>query len=215
MSKSSSVFYKVPPDAGKCRGVVLAFHGGCFIGGNAGWDVAQNRLLAKMGYAVWQLAFPKTWTAWKVWAAKFDWTVLEARGVPVHCIGRSSGGYLARAFDRMHPGKISKLLLLCPVVNPALRAKLLPKFEAKTLGFFGTTEEVVVMPALWEQDEDDSREDRVMLMLAHQDRNVPDELFNTVELRRAVYPGPASHTGVLGCVSKVFAQTVYEFLVKS
>ena len=101
MSKSSSVFYKVPPDAGKCRGVVLAFHGGCFIGGNAGWDVAQNRLLAKMGYAVWQLAFPKTWTAWKVWAAKFDWTVLEARGVPVHCIGRSSGGYLARAFDRI------------------------------------------------------------------------------------------------------------------
>ena len=205
-NETLSLVYKAN---GRCRAVVLMFHGGCFTGGKPTWDVSQNLMLASLGFEVHQLAFPKTWTAWLKWARSFvEWPLSSSSSLnagPVVCAGRSSGGYLACAFAAMHADRVSKLLLFCPVLDPEKRTALLPKFEAKTRAFFGERSAKPVDLSL-------NRRSTTMLVLAKNDGNVPLHLYPQELVAGAFFPGPSTHTGVLRCTSKTLQQALTKWM---
>jgi hypothetical protein len=238
------------------RAILLAFHGGCFMGGNSGWDAKQNTMLASMGFEVHQLAFPKNWLAWQAWAKSFRWDLLQQtdlaepnqppepdppnhmakpvqEAVPVVCLGRSSGGYLACMFAAMHSSRISKLILMAPVLNPFKRASILVSFKANTQQFFQTDKpnqpnqpDHANQPDHKNQpdqpDQPDQPErmlvpagynpDKTLLLLARRDENVPAWLFSTAQIRQAVFPGPCGHVALLGCTSGRLKQIIQEFV---
>ena len=256
------------------RAILLAFHGGCFMGGNSGWDAKQNTMLASMGFEVHQLAFPKNWLAWQSWAKSFRWDLLKQtnlaepanlaepnqpdqptepdppnhmakpvqQDVPVVCLGRSSGGYLACMFAAMHSSKISKLILMAPVLNPLKRANILVSFRANTQQFFQTDKpNQPNQPDHANQpDQPDHKNqpdqpdhnnqpdhanqpdrmvvparydpDKTLLLLARKDENVPAWLFSTAQIRQAVFSGPSGHVGLMGCTSGRLKQIIQEFV---
>ena len=195
------------------RGLVLSFHGGCFTGGNTSWDVKQNMMLAELGFEVHQLAFPKTYKAFKAWACKFCWDALP-QTKKVVCLGRSSGGYLACVFAALHPSRVSQLVLLCPVLDPEMRASLLPKFQKKTKAFFGLdVAKPIELDALVHETTCKSKKPRLLLFLAHNDGNVPIEVYSSCLRKLAIFPGPRTHQGVLGCTSSTLQLAIQEFVV--
>lgn len=185
------------------KGTIFAFHGGCFTGGSPSWDVNQNTALAKMGYHVVQLAFPKNASDFRRWAITFDFHGYVA---PFFCLGRSSGGYLAKEMYEMHSGTIEKAIYLCPVFSPVTRCALLPKFEEKTTAFFGSCRPIPTFAT-----------DRVkeLVFLAARDENVPQECFSVPQLKEARFLGPATHTGMLTCCSTKFLECVDAFLTET
>ena len=195
-----SVSY-TPPSAAK--GTILAFHGGCFTGGSPSWDLEQSTAIASRGYNVIQVAFPKTASKFRDWTATFDFSTIEP---PIFCLGRSSGGYLAKEFYEFHQDTIDKAVYICPVFSPITRCALKPKFEEKTMRFFGVCEPRSTFGM------DRGRE---LVMLAARDDNVPRECFSVPQLKEAVYLGPTTHTGMLTCCSKKFLYVLDTFLCAS
>lgn len=204
------------------RAILLAFHGGCFMGGNSGWDAKQNTMLASMGFEVHQLAFPKSWSAWQAWARSFRWDLVlktqpsdpaepARQAVPVVCLGRSSGGYLACMFAAMHASKIFKLILMAPVLDPLKRASILVSFKANTYQFFETMPTIqpqlakLVVPTSFDPF-------NTLLLLARKDENVPAWMFSPAQISQAVFPGPSGHVGLLGCTSSRLKQLIHDFV---
>lgn len=74
------------PESISIKDTIIAFHGGCFTGGNTTWDKDQNQLLADMGYEVHQVAFPKEINKFVFWVADFDFS--KIRWKPIYVIGR-------------------------------------------------------------------------------------------------------------------------------
>ena len=72
-----SVTYYPPEDAVKVKGVIVAFHGGCFTGGSTSWDKDQNEHMAALGYKVIQVDFPKDHLEFQVWAQRHRFTEPE------------------------------------------------------------------------------------------------------------------------------------------
>ena len=200
------------------KAIVLAFHGGCFMHGHAGWDAKQNTMLASMHFTVHQLAFPKSWKAWQAWAKAFCWDAILPKqqnndngvnGVKVVCLGRSSGGYLACMFAAMHASHIDKLILMAPVLDPQKRASILTQFKANTDLFFASDDSDscdVIRPASFDPA-------KTLLLLAGKDENVPAWMFTTQQINQAVFPGPVGHVGLLGCTSGRLNQIIQEFVL--
>jgi hypothetical protein len=156
--------------------------------------------------------------------------------VPVVCLGRSSGGYLVCMFAAMHSSKISKLILMAPVLNPLKRANILVSFRANTQQFFQTDKpnqpnqpDHANQPDHKNQPDRENQPDhanqpermlvpagynpdKTLLLLARRDENVPAWLFSTAQIRQAVFPGPCGHVALLGCTSGRLKQIIQEFV---
>lgn len=170
------------------------------MGGNINWDKKQNECLSDLGYNVYQVEFPKDHRKFIAWAKRFDFSKMSR---PIYCIGRSSGGYLARLFSTLHSGTISKTVYICPVFRPFTRCRLKPKFKGKTMEFFGRTTPIST---------ESFDEDKELLMLASRDENVPRDCFTDEQLDNALFLGPVSHTGMLGSTSGAFKKEIIGFL---
>jgi acetyl esterase/lipase len=213
MEDEQTVVYKPTAGNSKLRNkvVVLAFHGGCFSGGSTSWDSKQNAMLANMGFEVHQLAFPKTYPAFVAWARQFSWGFVQDNNTCVVCLGRSSGGYLASLFAALH--KLSKLVLLCPVLDPHKRAVLLSKFEKPTRAFFGTNQSLRPAKIKLEPMQLVGPARSVLVVLAHDDGNVPLHLYSPAVQKAALFPGPRTHQGVLCCTSAVLQKAIQKFVL--
>lgn len=182
------------------KGTILAFHGGCFTGGSTSWDADQNHALAKLGYVVVQLWFPTTTIVeFREWAKNVNFVLQK----PIHCLGRSSGGYLAKEFEMWTRLPVQKTIYICPVFKPLLRAELVPKMAEKTCQFFGNESPV---------DTTHFNPARELLLLAAQDENVPRQCYTKKQHTVAVYLGPVTHTGMCQIKSQTFLDCVAEFL---
>jgi hypothetical protein len=207
-----------PPADSAVRGTILALHGGCFVGGSIEWDTDQNTALSKMGFYVLQLHIPGTVDEFRTSSDSVHRNLVIDFPKPYFVLGRSSGGYLAREYmDRFID--IHKALYLCPVFNPMLRAKLLPRFAAKTQAFFGEDARVGVFCRnpytedqhpidTWDMDENE------LLLLATKDENVPRECYTSEQLKHAVFLGPATHSGVCCTTSAKFLEIVDKHFVE-
>lgn len=180
------------------KGTIISFHGGCFVGGNVSYDQDQNMLLSRMGYEVHQVYFPKEYQAFLKWVDEFDFSQME---LPIYCLGRSSGGYLAKIFYENHNNIVSKVLYLCPVFNPLLRAQIKPKFQEKTKQFFGDLNPLETIR--W-----DSK--REFLVLARKDQNVPIQVFTKEQKKDSRYIEAQTHCGVLKSTSQQFRKIIKE-----
>jgi len=194
------VTYDVP-DGVSCVGTIITFHGGAFTGGSTAWDVEQNKLLASQGFRVHQVWFPTTTISqFLIWARAY--THLPDQGVPTYCLGRSSGGYLAKRFFDMHKDKVRAAVYIAPVLDPAARARKVPKFRARTNRFFD------IPPSTFAQWD----ERREMLLLATNDKNVPLECYSEQQRRSAIFLGPSSHVAMCTCTDQALAETIRSFL---
>lgn len=193
-----------PPNRSKpFAGTILAFHGGCFRGGSISWDKEQNQKLADQGFHVHQVLFPTTTIAdFRRWAVTFPFRNFKG---PIFCLGRSSGGYLAREFFMMHGRKIKRVVYICPVFNPLIRCALFPQFEQKTIEFFDKGNAKTV-------DCEETDRERERLYLAHHDENVPAECYTVPQRKEALYIGPKTHSGMCTCASQAFVNDVTTFL---
>ena len=189
--------YDIPPHIEQ-KGTIISFHGGCFTGGNPSWDAEQNSLLASIGYKVIQVDFPKTHSKFRQWAEQNDFSDQKT---PLYCLGRSSGGYLAKVYSSINTN-VTKVIYICPVFNPTLRAKNKPKFAQKTRQFF---DEPPISTETWDSQKE-------LLFLAKNDDHVPKQCYSQEQLDSAVYLGPRSHTGMIKCISKDFTETIRTFL---
>jgi len=183
------------------RGSIISFHGGCFVGGSVEWDKKQNNELTKLGFDVYQVNFPKTNKMFTLWARTFDFTKMQQ---PIFCIGRSSGGYLAKVFSSFHPTKIKRTIYICPVFNPLNRIKVYKQFSSKTKDFFGNTAPISTKSHNIEKE---------LIMLAKNDRNVPLSCFTREQISGAKFLGPSTHTGMLTTTSKKFLDKVDMFFI--
>ena len=184
----------VYPASGQLRGTILAFHGGNFSGGSVLYDRAQNEQLAARGYQVVQLDFPKTWDAFQEFNACSIVEDNKRDTIPVYCIGRSSGGFLAKVYQSTH-NIIQHTLYLAPVFYPLERAQHLPKYEAGTRAFFGTD------PNLSAWAWNPTRE--TVWQAKHDDHGLafPDEIVQ-------YFPGPQTHTGLVTNSSAYFIDAI-------
>lgn len=131
-----------PPEGVQCRGTIIAFHGDAFVDGAPRQDDEQNRWLAETTrFQVHQLAFPKTAKQFSQWAASdcmIEFLMQQRQSFgKVFVLGRASGGYLAKWFRQLHPTLVDGAIYFSPVMDPAARARLLPRFAASTRQFFG------------------------------------------------------------------------------
>jgi hypothetical protein len=200
-----------PPANLAPRGTILAFHGGCFVGGSIEWDRDQNIALASLGFTVVQPEFPKTLHSFKKWADSFSLGDIVVPGTqkcpppPIFCLGRSSGGYLVKEFLWSCP-ILEKALYICPVFQPLLRAKLKPQFQDKTMRFF-KKEPPLDTTENWDGGEHE------LLLLATKDENVPKACYSKTQLDEAVYLGPTTHSGMCKITSQKFLKLVDKFFV--
>lgn len=190
--------YTVPKHLDK-KGIIISFHGGCFMGGNPSWDKSQNQMLSELGYEVHQVEFPKSHHDFCQWVKDYQLSV-EPK-MPLYCLGRSSGGYLAKVYTKLHP-EINKTIYICPVFSPYHRCELKTKFATKTKEFFDS---YPISTTDWDAE-------REILFLATHDQNVPITCFTDEQLNGAFFLGPQSHSGMLTTTSKKFQDTLIKFL---
>ena len=183
------------------HGSIISFHGGCFTGGSVEWDKKQNNELQKLGFDVYQVNFPKNNKMFVHWCKHFDFSGLKQ---PIFCIGRSSGGYLAKVFSSLHSKQIKKIIYICPVFSPLHRIKVFPAFCSKTKDFFGNTNPIST------KSHNPSKE---LILLAKNDRNVPLSCFTKDQINEAEFIGPNTHTGMLTTTSKKFLNIVNDYFV--
>lgn len=192
--------------------LLVTLHGGCFVGGSASWDGPQTRTLrcALEGRAeVHQLEFDTT----SLDACMADLRSQIAELVAAHArvrvvgLGRSSGGYMAKLL--LEEGVLDKCVYLAPVLDPATRGALVPALGERAAPFFacrpdGRTEAL----RKWDPD-------RELLYLATRDENVPRECFSEEQLRHAMFPGPATHKGMITTVSSSVIGAICGFVMRA
>lgn len=208
VATANAVTYE-PPASTLLRGIVVAFHGGCFVGGSTSWDRAQNEALAARGLRVHQIELPKTWSAFREQYEPGTVTPIDAYvvfGVPFFVVGRSSGGFLAKFVHDHHPDKVTKSAYLCPVFGPRERARLLSAYADKTETFFGPASRVDSLTCDWNGAEE-------RLYLASDDDHVPTSLFTPEQLAEARYAGPRTHAGMTTCSSAAFVDDLVQWFL--
>lgn len=183
----------------KFQGTIISFHGGCFIGGNTSYDYEQNEMLSNLGYVVIQVDFPKRYTDFIYFVENYKFDNIKH---PIYCIGRSSGGYLAKIFAETHSLIIQKILYICPVLNPLLRCEFKPQFLEKTNKFF---EEHT--PILF----DSFNFNKELILLATEDNNVPLNCFTKEELKFSIFLDIKTHNEMLKTTSNSFKKIVIDF----
>lgn len=196
----NDIVYDVPEGV-PIRGTIIAFHAGCFSGGSVKYNSRQNTKLAQQGYIVYQVDFPKKHDKFMSWGEKFNF---DRMTTPIFCLGRSSGGYLAKLFTQMHQKKISRSVYLCPVLNPELRMKLLPKFAKRTMEFFGSTKNMKHLKSHNSLNE--------LILVPKHDENIPGECYTTTQKERAGYTGIKTHSGLCEASSNRVIDTIKNFL---
>lgn len=191
-SPSVAVLYRHAP--GNFLGSIVAFHGGCFVGGDPSYDSDQNVWLASLGYNVIQFRFPTDHMhRFDEWSSSSDVEKFVhnlASMAPVFCLGRSSGGYLAKHFFKKYESTIRKVVYLCPVLRPIMRAVMLPEFAERTAKYFAAGEikctHVSYWMSQWDSLADEWQFTKEVLVLAEKDENVPRQLFYDEQLETAV-----------------------------
>lgn len=205
-----SIIYTCPQDV-EVRGTIIAFHGGCFVGGDVTWDKDQNEALARLGYHVLQLKLPKTLKAWRKNVSHMCMNILCDCPEPFFVLGRSSGGYLAKELKERWI-RIKKAIYICPVFNPLHRAMKLPKFAAKTQLFFPNSQPGKFCPNMFIYDDDPIDTSKTtadeLILLADQDENVPTSCFTKAQLDQAVHLGVKTHSAMCKTTSKAFLNLV-------
>lgn len=194
-----SKIYKVPNHLTK-KGIIISFHGGCFMGGNTSWDKEQNQMLSELGYEVHQVEFPKSHSEFCQWAK--DYKLSSDLTMPLYCLGRSSGGYLAKIYSKLHQ-EINKTIYICPVFKPYHRCELKPQFINKTQKFFDSDP---ILTTDWDSN-------REILFLASNDQNIPMTCFTDEQLKDAIFLGPQSHSGMITTISKKFQDKLLNVLI--
>lgn len=210
-----SLVYRCAP-AVTTRGCILAFHGGCFVGGSTEWDCKQNAMLARAGFEVHQVAFPRTtWHEFKNWASSDDMRDFLENKSATFCgalfvLGRSSGGCLAKYMFEIHSDLIAKAIYLCPVLQPVERAELVPETETATQAYFGANARAL--------SRDDKRRlkrasaERELIIGGKRDARVPLKCFSLVQRKQMRFLRPETHSAVCTCTSQEFGTTVASFL---
>jgi hypothetical protein len=193
-----------PPSDTKPLGTIVAFHGGCFTGGNTTWDKQQNEALVREGFRVIQVEFPKQWTKFQQWVQD-ELPDLVPMDAPIFLLGRSSGGFLAKYIHDHPPSSWENLkaIYICPVFRPYIRAELLPKFRKRTDQFFDTPPNST---EAW-----DPQTER--LYLAKEDGNVPTGVFTQVQLENGYFFGPKTHKGMTISASKPFCEEIRNWFI--
>lgn len=148
-----------------------------------------------------QVEFPKNYDDFLEYIDQFKIS-LEDMKCPIFVIGRSSGGFLAKLFFEKHKNTINKALYLCPIMDPFKRMKLLPKFESKTIEFFGNIDKISF---------DIFDPDREHILLSTNDENLPIEILTKIQLSSSTYLGPKTHSDMLKTTSDVFGMFVKNY----
>ena len=133
------------------------------------------------------------------WVKQYDFSNMKK---PIYCIGRSSGGYLAKIFFESHQNIIDKVIYICPVFNPLLRCKLKSEFYEKSIDFFGNNKPIST--EIWNLNKE-------CLLLAKNDQNISTKCFTIEQLQSAIYLGPVTHIGMIKCISDKFINIITNF----
>jgi hypothetical protein len=182
---------------------LITLHGGCFVGGSASWDVEQTKALQECGYIIHQLDFPTNNLSETLRYIRNEIIKLNIPK-PHIVLGRSSGGYLAKClFDE---GIFDIAIYLAPVFSPILRGTMIPMLGEKQQSFF--INEIIPHTTSWNSEKE-------ILFLAFDDKNVPDELFTSEQLKLSIRPGPNSHNSLLSCTSKQLLNYINMFIHKN
>jgi len=180
-------------------GIIVAFHGGCFTGGNHTYDSLQNKALQSMGYTVYQPEFPKKYSLFKRWTRRYMIKFKNSK-VPIYVLGRSSGGYLAKYVYNQYDF-VTKAIYLCPILNPYMRCHILPKFSEKTHAFFDDPPDINII-----NDIDPLSE---TLYLAINDKNLPNECLTIEQHKCSITPGLSGHNEMLTTINPAILDTFY------
>lgn len=195
-------------------GCVLSFHGGSFTGGSTEFDKEQNMALAKRGLEVHQVSFPRT-----TFADFIEWATADemrdflqqqhkAFGGSVFVLGRSSGGFLAKFFYEHYSDLIAKAIYLCPVLQPVLRAQLVPKTRESTARYFANTVE--------RNDFSFAKRfcaEREMIMVVSHDDRVPLECFSDEQKMALRVLHFKTHRYACTCATDAFLRQLTDFLI--
>lgn len=184
-------------------GIIISFHGGCFVGGNVNYDYDQNMFLSDLGYEVRQIEFPKKYDEFLKYIDDFTFNN-DDLNYPIYVLGRSSGGFIAKLFFEKHKSYIHKALYLCPIMDPFKRIELLPKFETKTKEFFENVSDVKI-------DTFDSKREHILL--ATNDENLPIEVLTKEQLESSTYLGPKTHSSMLKTTSNIFGLFIKKYFI--
>lgn len=177
--------------------ILICIHGGNFSGGCYTYDAQQNQALSNLGYHVIQPEFPKKFSEFKIWANEFI-SQFKKQTLPVHIIGRSSGGYLAKYLYDTYRYVFMRSIYLAPILNPVMRYELLNKFEKGTKKFFD--EDPILFNSFSEFE---------LIIIAEKDDNAPLQLYENLTKMITTYD---THYALLTSTDHDFVTFVHQFL---